>query len=111
MILYLHKCVSHIDINYSAILYLFIIVTNKTASTKRTEIEKLTASDLPMLVDNPDITTDNSCESKDVTLNQLFDSKYMNENYRDFCDTEIYLNIVSYSNLFLIDCVKLFALL
>ncbi|XP_033195619.2 mitochondrial RNA polymerase isoform X1 [Bombus vancouverensis nearcticus] len=70
-----------------------LAVTNKTASTKRTEIEKLTASDLPMLVDNPDITTDNSCESKDVTLNQLFDSKYMNENYHDFCDTEIYLNI------------------
>lgn len=111
MILHLHKCVSHIDINDSAILYLFIIVTNKTASTKRTEIEKLTASDLSMLVDNPDITTDNSCESKDVILDQLFDSKYMNENYHDFYDIETYLNIVSYNNLFLIDRVKLFALL
>lgn len=111
MILYLHKCVSHIDINYSAILYIFITVTNKTTSTKRTEVEKLTASDLPMFVDNPDITTDNSCESKDVILNQLFDSKYMKENYHNVCDTEIYLNIVSYSNLFLIDCVKLFILL
>lgn len=111
MILHLHKCVSHIDINYSTILYLFIIVTNKTASTKKTEIEKLTASDLSMLVDNPDITKDNSCESKDVILNQLFDSRYMNENYHDFCDAETYLNIVSYSNLFLIDCFKLFALL
>lgn len=111
MILHLHKYVSHIDINDSVILYFFIVVTNKTVSTKRTEIEKLTASDLSMFVDNPDITTDSSCESKDVILNQLFDSKYMDENYHDFCDTETYLNIVSYSNLFLIDCVKLFALL
>ncbi|XP_043592870.1 DNA-directed RNA polymerase, mitochondrial isoform X1 [Bombus pyrosoma] len=71
-----------------------LAVTNKTASTKRTEIEKLKASDLSILVDNPDITTDNLCESKDVfILNQLFDSKYMNENYHDFCNAETYLNI------------------
>ncbi|XP_050594187.1 DNA-directed RNA polymerase, mitochondrial isoform X1 [Bombus affinis] len=70
-----------------------LAVTNKTASTKKTEIEKLTASDLSMLVDNPDITKDNSCENKDVILNQLFDSRYMNENYHDFCDAETYLNI------------------
>lgn len=74
-----------------------LAVTNKTASTKRTEIEKLKASDLSILVDNPDITTDNLCESKDGFINnfykQLLDSKYMNENYHDFCNAETYLNI------------------
>ncbi|XP_071857685.1 mitochondrial RNA polymerase isoform X2 [Bombus fervidus] len=75
--------------NYAELL----AVTDKTVNIKRTEIEKLTASDLSMLVDNPDITTDNSCESKDVILNQLFDSTYMNENYDDFCNTEAVLNI------------------
>ncbi|XP_060819906.1 DNA-directed RNA polymerase, mitochondrial isoform X2 [Bombus pascuorum] len=75
--------------NYAELL----TVTDKTASIERTDTEKLIAPDLSVLVDNPDITTDNSYESKDVICNQLFDSTCMNENYHDFCDTKAFLNI------------------
>lgn len=50
--------------NYAELL----AVTNKTASNKRTEVQKLTARDLSMFVNNTN-TINNSNNDKDSTFN------------------------------------------
>ncbi|CAD1476612.1 unnamed protein product, partial [Heterotrigona itama] len=69
-----------------------LAVTNNAASNKRTEVQKLTASDLSTFVDDSDISANKLCDNKNCTLEQQLNSNYINENYYNFCDTEIYLN-------------------
>ncbi|XP_017756458.1 PREDICTED: DNA-directed RNA polymerase, mitochondrial [Eufriesea mexicana] len=68
-----------------------LAVTNKTASNKRTEVQKLSVCNLSMYIDKCDINTNNSYDVKDSIHNQPVDSKYTNEDY--ICDNKIYLNI------------------
>lgn len=79
----------------------FITVTNNTATNKRTKVQKLKASDLSILVDDSDISANKLCDNKNFILEEQLNSNYINENCYNPCDTEIYLNIVSCSNLFI----------
>ncbi|PBC25264.1 DNA-directed RNA polymerase [Apis cerana cerana] len=72
--------------NYAELL----AVTNKTASNKRTEIQKLTARDLSMFVNNIN-TINNSYNDKDSIFNHAFNLK-LTEDYHNFYDNEIYMN-------------------
>ena len=80
-----------------------ITVTNNAASNKRTKVQKLTASNISILVDDSDVSANKLCNNKNSILDQQLNSNYINENCHNLCDTEIYLNIVSCTNLFLID--------
>lgn len=57
-----------------------------------------------MFVNNTN-TINNSNNDKDSTFNHTLNLKFT-EDYHDFYDNEIYLNFVSYINLFFIDYFK-----
>ncbi|KAK9307504.1 hypothetical protein QLX08_002136 [Tetragonisca angustula] len=70
-----------------------LAVTNNAASNKRTKVQKLTASNISILVDDSDVSANKLCNNKNSILDQQLNSNYINENCHNLCDTEIYLNI------------------
>ncbi|XP_026669448.1 DNA-directed RNA polymerase, mitochondrial, partial [Ceratina calcarata] len=82
-----------------------LAVTNETASNKRTEVKKLT--DLSILVDHSNITTDSLYDTKSPVVHQTSDSKYMEDDYHNYLyDNEIHSNIRNYPNVLADDEIK-----